>query len=129
MTNAINAKTLAAINAVFNDADKSSASFTERLLALGVGDRATAKPLAMRWAAEKYGCKIEEGQRGEKLPRDSAAEKAMNRVLAVCFPRADLPVSAATERAKADKVDRLIAAYLKLSAGEKRSFKARLAQQ
>lgn len=40
-----------AIYAVFNDADNSSASFTERLIALGVADLGTAKPLAMEWAA------------------------------------------------------------------------------
>ena len=113
--------------AVFNDADNSSASFTERLLALGIGDRATAKPLAIEWAAKKYNAPIEEGQRGAKLPRNSDAERAMYRVLGVCFPGVDLPeAAAAATRSKADPVEKLLAAYLKLSAGEKRSFKAQL---
>jgi hypothetical protein len=129
MTSTFNATTKAAIYAVFTDADKSSASFAERLFKLGVGDRATAKPLAMAWAAQKYGVAIEQGQRGDRLPRDSAAEKAMNRVLAVCFPAVDLPESKAKANAKTvSAVEKLLAAYLKLDGAEKRSFKAQLAK-
>lgn len=118
----------AAVFAVFAAADKSSASFAEQLLALGVGDRATARPLAMEWAARKYGVTIEQGQRGDKLPRDSAAEKAMLRVLDVCFPRVDAPKSKSIDAARAaDPVEKLLAAYAKLTAGQKRSFKAKLA--
>jgi hypothetical protein len=120
----------AAVFAVFAAADKSSASFAEQLLALGVGDRATARPLAMEWAARKYGVTIEQGQRGDKLPRDSAAEKAMLRVLDVCFPRVDAPKSKSIDAARAaDPVEKLLAAYAKLTAGQKRSFKAKLAAQ
>ncbi len=121
----------AAVFAVFAAADKSSASFAEQLLALGVGDRATARPLVLEWAAQKYGAKLVQGQRGLMLPRDSAAEQAAKRVLQVCFPQADLPakqpkISAARA---ADPVEKLLAAYNKLTAGEKRSFKAKLAAQ
>jgi hypothetical protein len=120
----------AAVFAVFAAADKSSASFAEQLLALGVGDRATARPLAMEWAARKYGVTIEQGQRGDKLPRDSAAEKAMLRVLDVCFPRVDAPKPKSIDAARAaDPVEKLLAAYAKLTAGQKRSFKAKLAAQ
>lgn len=111
-----------AIFAVFNDADKSSASFAERLFALGIGDRATAKPLAMEWAAKKYGVTIEQGLRGDKLPRDSAAEKAMNRVLAVCFPSVDLPKGNKVN--VTDPVAKLLSAYAKLTPAQKRAFKA-----
>ncbi len=119
----------AAVFAVFAAADKSSASFAEQLLALGVGDRATARPLAMEWAAKKYGVTIVQGQRGDTLPRDSAAEKAMNRVLQVCFPKSDLPAKLPKINAAraADPVEKLLAAYAKLTAGQKRSFKAKLA--
>lgn len=119
----------AAVFAVFAAADKSSASFAEQLLALGVGDRATARPLAMEWASKKYGVTIVQGQRGETLPRDSAAEKAMNRVLQVCFPKSDLPAKLPKINAAraADPVEKLLAAYAKLTAGQKRSFKAKLA--
>lgn len=116
-----------AIYAVFNDADKSSASFADRLLTLGVGDRATAKPLAMAWAAAKHGVTIEQGQRGDKLPRDSAAEKAMNRVLQVCFPAADAPTKAVA-RNQTDPVEKMLKAYAALTGAQKRSFKAALAK-
>ena len=120
MTHTINK---AAIFAVFNDADNSSASFAERLLKLGIGDRATAKPLAMEWAANKHKVAIEQGQRGAKLPRDSAAEKAMNRVLQVCFPSADLPQRAGKAH-KTDNVAKLLKAYEGLTAAERRRFLA-----
>lgn len=110
-----------AIYAVFNDADTTSASFTERLLALGIGDRATAKPFAMEWAAKKYRVAIVQGQRGAMLPRNSAAEKAMNRVLSVCFPPADAP-RLTRKTHQADRVTKLYEAWAKLSAAEKRRF-------
>lgn len=114
-----------AVFAVFNDADKSSASFADRLMRLGIASRAEAKPWAMQWAAQKYGAKIEQGQRGDKLPRDSAAEKAMNRVLSVCFPAVDMP-KAPRSNNKTDAVAKLLKAYAGLSAAEKRRFLAGL---
>lgn len=113
-----------AIYAVFNDADNASASFAERLLKLGIGDRATAKPFAMEWAAKKHRVTIEQGQRGAKLPRNSAAEKAMNRVLALCFPAADMPKAKAkpAPSKQTDPVAKLFDAWTKLSAAEKRRF-------
>lgn len=111
-----------AIYAVFNDADTTSASFTERLLALGVGNRAMAKPFAMEWAAKKYRVAIVQGQRGAMLPRNSAAEKAMNRVLSLCFPPADAPKAKRAKAAHTDPVAKLYEAWAKLSAAEKRRF-------
>ena len=115
----------AAVFAVFNDADNSSASFADRLLSLGIASRVDAKPLAMEWAAAKHKAKIVQGQRGAMLPRDSAAEKAMHRVLAVCFPKADAPKKPKVSN-KADPVAKLIKAYAELSAGQKRSFLSQL---
>ena len=116
----------AAIFAVFNDADTSSVSFAERLMALGVADKATAKPLAMEWAATKYKAKIEKGQRGDKLPTNSAAERAMYRVLDVCFPKADMPKAKPTTSKHVDPVAKLLAAYAKLTPAEKRAFLRRI---
>lgn len=115
-----------AIFAVFTDADNSSVSFAERLFALGVGDRATAKPLAMEWAAAKHKVKIEKGQRGDKLPTNSAAERAMYRVLDVCFPKADAPKAKPATSKQADPVAKLLAAYTKLTPAEKRAFLRRI---
>lgn len=122
----MNAINKSAIFAVFNDADNSSVSFAERLFALGVGDRATAKPLAMEWAANKYKAKITQGQRGDKLPTNSAAERAMYRVLDVCFPKADAPKAKPATSKQADPVAKLLAAYNKLTAAEKRAFLRRI---
>jgi hypothetical protein len=111
-----------AVFAVFNDADKSSASFTERLLALGIGSRADARPLAMEWASKKYGVAIKDGQRGLTfVKRDTDAERAMNRVLQVCFPSADLKSGKRTAN-KVDAVDALLKKYQALTASEKRRF-------
>lgn len=121
-----------AVFAVFDDADNSSASFAERLIALGVADRATARPLAMEWASKRYGVALKESQKGGMTfaTRGSDAERAMYRVLAVCFPAADVPAAAGGRGRGETKsaVDKLLAAYAKLTAGEKRSFKAALAK-
>ena len=111
-----------AIFAVFNDADNSSASFTERLLALGIASVTDAKPLAMEWAAEKYKARITQGQRGATLPRNSAAERAMYRVLGVCFPKVDRPNATKASANKQDVVEKLFKTWSALSAAEKRRF-------
>ena len=111
-----------AINAVFEAVDKSSTSFTERLLALGVGTRAIAYPLAMQWASKRYNDKIVSGQRGDRLTRDSAADKAMRRVLDVCFPPAERPQSTSKSASKADPVTSLLKRYAALTGAEKRRF-------
>ena len=112
-----------AVFAVFNDADKSSASFTDRLLTLGIASRADARPLAMDWASKKYGVAIKEGQRGMTfVKRDTDAERAMNRVLQVCFPSADKPKTPKATANKTDAVDALLKKYQALSASEKRRF-------
>ena len=122
----MNAINKSAIFAVFNDADTSSASFADRLFKLGIGDRATAKPLAMEWAANKYKAKIAQGQRGDKLPTNSAAERAMYRVLDVCFPKADMPKAKPATSKHVDPVAKLLAAYAKLTPAEKRKFLNRI---
>ena len=121
MTKSFNRK---AVFAVFNDADNESASFAVRLMELGIASRAEAKPFAMEWAADKYKVKVTQGQRGPMLPRDSASEKAMNRVLQVCYPSADAP-KPKTPKATADKSDPVALLFKKwqaLSASEKRRF-------
>ena len=114
-----------AVFAVFNDADKSSASFAVRLMELGIASRAEAKPFAMEWAAKKHNETIKMGQRGMTfVKRDTNAERAMNRVLEVCYPKADAP-KPKTPKATANKVDevaKLLKKYQALTAVEKRRF-------
>ena len=114
-----------AVFAVFNDADNESASFAVRLMELGIASRAEAKPFAMEWAAKKHNETIKQGQRGATFTkRDSAAERAMNRVLSVCYPKADAP-KPKSGKATANKTDPVAALFKKweaLSASEKRRF-------
>ena len=109
--------------AIFDDADNSSANFTARLLAEGIASRTDAKPLAIAWASRKYRAKVTKGNQGDKLPRNSDAERAMYRVLSVCFPKADLPKPKASAN-KADPVARLLKSFKALTPAEKRRFKA-----
>ena len=114
-----------AVYAVFNQADKSSVSFAEQLLALGIGSRADARPLAMDWASKKYNVALKEGQRGTTFVKvDTDAERAMNRVLQVCFPSADAPKPKSPKPTanKVDPVAKLIEKYQALTAVEKRRF-------
>jgi hypothetical protein len=115
-----------AVYAVFNDADNESASFAVRLMELGIASRAEAKPFAMDWASKKHNNEpIKMGQRGMTfVRRDTNAEKAMNRVLQVCYPSADAP-KPKTGKRTANKVDPVSALFKKwqaLSASEKRRF-------
>ena len=110
-----------AVFTVFDDADSESASFAERLIKLGIGDKATAKPLAMEWASKKYKARITKGQRGYMLPRNSDAERAMYRVLDVCFPKADAPKNKPVNN-KTDAVASLAKKYAALTGAEKRRF-------
>lgn len=113
-----------AVFAVFTLADNSSASFAEKLLALGVGDRATARPLAIEWASIKYKAPIKAGQRGMTFTkRGTAAEQAVTRVLQVCFPGADIKPKASSND-KTDPVESLLKKFAKLSKAEQRRFKA-----
>lgn len=124
-----------AVFAVFTDADNASASFADRLFELGIASRADARPLAMEWAIEDTKrkaikakkpvptVKIIEGQRGLTFSvRDSAAERACNRVLEICFPKADKPKTSKPTVNKVDAVDALLKKYQALTASEKRRF-------
>jgi hypothetical protein len=65
------------------------------------------------------------GQRGMTfVRRDTNAEKAMNRVLQVCYPSADAPKPKTGKRTanKVDAVAKLVEKYTALSASEKRRF-------
>ena len=112
MDNAIIVTT--AIAAIFDAADNSATGFLERLMAEGLGDRATARPYVLRWASKKYGVKIVEGQRGEMLPKDSAADLAVKRVLTACYGPAKAPASSG--KGEGTKV--------RVSAAERAAFKA-----
>ena len=107
--------------AIFNDADNSTASFATRLFNAGVFDKATARTLAVEWAAAKYGQKVIKGQRGDTLTQDSAGLQAVTRVMRACFESAP---SNKSSNNKTDKVKSLVTSFSKLTPAEKRRFLA-----
>jgi hypothetical protein len=107
---------------IFNAVEGASCDFAEKLLTLGV-DRVVGRVLAMEWASEKYGTRIVVGQRGAALPAGSAAQKAHSRVCLFVWP-AESATAKKAKRGQTDPVEKLLAAYGKLTAGQKRSFKA-----
>ena len=114
------------VQQVFEDAENDCLSYMDRLLTLGIASRTEAKPHAMLWASIRYEVKIIEGREGKMLPRDTPAVRAMNRVLALCFPSVD-KVSTLKPKAvakKTDNVAKLIKAYAQLTGAEKRRFKS-----
>jgi len=115
-----------AVFKVFSDADNSSANFTERLLELGIASRKEAKPLCMEWASVKYKEPTRMGNQGLTFKRRSTnAERAMNRVLDVCYPKADAPKPAKPKTSKkTDPVAKLVKSYQGLTAAQKRRFLA-----
>ena len=116
-----------AVAAIFN-AIIDDVSYTEQMLSHGIGDRATARPFALTWAASKYGVKLVDGQRGLSLDQTSAkyetARKAVQRVLDVCFPDMEKPKAAPKESKQVDEVAKVLQAFEKLTAAQKKKFLA-----
>ena len=116
-----------AVAAIFN-AIIDDVSYTEQMLSHGIGDRATARPFALTWAASKYGVKLVDGQRGLSLDQTSAkyetARKAVQRVLDVCFPDMEKPKAAPKESKQVDEVAKVLKAFEKLTAAQKKKFLA-----
>ena len=114
-----------AVFKVFSDADNSSANFTERLLELGIASRSEAKPLCIEWASTKHKEPTRMGNQGLTFKRrNSAAERAVSRVLGVCYPKADAPKPKPKTSKKTDPVAKLVKSYQGLTAAQKRRFLA-----
>jgi hypothetical protein len=118
----------AVVNATF-DAIINDVSHTEALLDQGIGDKATARPFALTWAAAKYSVKLVKGQRGLALDQTAknyeAARKAVQRVLDVCFPAMETAsVAAPKESKQADPVAKLLKSFEKLTAAQRKKFLA-----
>ena len=118
----------AAVNATF-DAIINDVSYTEALLAQGIGDKATARPFALTWAAGKYSVKLVNGQRGLSLDKTAknyeTARKAVQRVLEACFPAMEISgIAAPKESNQADPVAKLLKAIEKLSPDQRAKIKA-----
>jgi hypothetical protein len=124
--------TKVAVFGVFTRADSAALNFAEELLALGVGDRTTAYPLAIEWASEKFTIKMVEGQRGlgldQKHKSYNTAKSAYRRVLDLCFPASDTWAAEGKRQKAVDPIAKLLTSYAKLTGPQKRAFKAKLAQ-
>jgi hypothetical protein len=96
---------------IFNAVEGASCDFAEKLLEMGI-DRVVGRALCMEWAAEKYKVRLVMGERGLKLPRNSAAEQAFYRVCSFVWPA----VSATPKKAKRSKVDPVEALIKKINA-------------
>jgi hypothetical protein len=117
-----------AVNTIFN-AILDDVSYTEKMLDQGIGDKATARPFALTWAAAKYSVKLVKGQRGLALDQTAknyeAARKAVQRVLDVCFPAMETAsVAAPKESNQADPVAKLLKSFEKLTAAQRKKFLA-----
>jgi len=121
MTKSINTK---AIYAVFNEADDVSPTLAAVLMQHGIDSRKAAYPFAVQWAAEKHDTKVIQGQRGVTLPQNSAAIKAVTRVLNTIYPSVDVAKPKAKTANKADPVKSLVTRFTALTAAEKRRFLA-----
>ncbi len=115
--------------ALFNRIDDASLSFAEQALALGFASASELRPVALEWASQKFGVALREGQRGltldDRAKQYEAARKAVQRVVAACFPAVDRPAKASAAQA-VDPVKKLASAYAKLTAAQKRRFLAML---
>lgn len=107
---------------IFNKVDTTSTDFAVELAALGV-DRVVGRALALEWASEKYHSPIIAGQRGATLKRDSAAHKAWQRVVSFIWPN-EASGRRGGKRNSADPVEALLKRFEKLTAAQRRRFKA-----
>ena len=116
-----------AMATLFADADNSTLRFAERALALGLGDRTTARPYVVQWVSDVSGVKPVEGQRGLTFAQNSAELQRVTRILGALFPSADQPSEPARSN-KQDPVASLFKRYEKLDAAQRRRFRAMLAK-
>ena len=113
---------------VFDDAVDAKVQFAERLLALGIGSAAEARPYAIVWAGKKYDVAVHESQRqipgsnglcltlDKDAPKFEAAKKMVTRVLQAIYGGEN---EGKKEASKTDVVERLIASFMKLAADDK----------
>lgn len=106
---------------IFNKVEGASCDFAEQLLVLGV-DRVVGRALCMEWASTKHKTPIAMGQRGLMLPQDSAARKAMSRVIGFIWPSESTPKK--KTRSKVDPIEALIKKINALTPAQRRRIRA-----
>ena len=113
---------------VFKEADDNTLRFADTLLSAGIGDKATARPFALIYASKRYGVELIASERAPffTVPQNTAAIKAVSRVLSACFPSVDTDVWGHNKRkassSKASLVDKAVALWAQMSDAEKARF-------
>ncbi len=134
MTKSFNAKslvnTLAISRKVYDAAlpsiqlaDGLSVSILEKLLPLGISDKATARPFVVYYVAEKTNTMPYEGQRGITFGYGTTEERRVTRILSKMIDATAAPKAKPVAN-KVDPVAKLIKSYGELTAAQKRRFLA-----
>lgn len=105
-------------------ADGLSVSILEKLLPLGISDKATARPFVVYYVAEKSNVMPYEGQRGITFGYGTTEERRVTRILSKMFDDTVAPKPKTAN--KTDKVAALVKKYGELTAAEKRRFLANI---
>ena len=103
-------------------ADNLSVSILEKLLPLGISDKATARPFVVYYVAEQSNAMPYEGQRGITFGYGTNEERRVTRILSKMFD--DTATSKPKTANKVDPVKSLVTRYTALTAAEKRRFLA-----
>ena len=108
---------------IFNKVSDTGTTFAVELAALGV-DEVVGRALAMEWASAKYRTPITMGERGLKLPHNSAARCAMKRVIAFIWPSESATPKKKAKRSKVDPIEALIKKINGLTPAQRRRIRA-----
>ena len=123
---AFNAKAYATASKVFAQIESASDTWAETLASAGIVG-ADIKPYAVAYVAEQSGVQPHASRKGGALTftKDSKEHNRVRYLVDVATGAAQVK-AAKRSSGKTDAVAKLLAAYAKLSAAEKRSFKAQI---
>lgn len=119
-----NATAYTAASKVFAQIESQSDQWAETLASAGIVG-ADIKPYAVAYVAEQSGKAPKNGQRGLTFDKGSTEYNRVEYLVRVANGKAQAK-AAKRSAGKTDEVAKLLAAYAKLSAGQKRSFKAQI---
>jgi len=105
-------------------ADGMSVTLAEKLIKVGIADKATARPFVVYYLAEvRTGAMayLKDGQRGVTFGNGNKYERQVTRILSKIFDDVQAELKSSTSN-KPDKVKALFTKWQALSASEKRRF-------
>ena len=104
-------------------ADNLSVSIAEKLLPLGIADKATARPFVTYFVAEATNTMAYQGQRGMTFGYGTNEERRVTRILSKMFDDTAAPKPAGNNN-NTDPVKALVKKFGGLTAAQKRRFLA-----